>query len=209
MKRASRTAHLPLAAAVLSAFLVALSAADALAQEEDETPIRGSIAVDLESKATISADDARRAAATRFPDATVSEVELEVEDGFLFYVVEMGEEEEEVEVLVDAGNSSAVFVEEEEEEEEGEEEEEDEDEEDEVRGSIAIDLDSLARIDQAAARQAVLAELPGAEVHEIELVVEDGYLVYEAEAESEGEEYEVIVDAGDSRILEREQETED
>lgn len=212
MKRASRTVQLPLAAAGIAAFLVALSAVDVLAQEEEETPIRGSIAVDLASKATISAADARSAASTRYPDATISEVELEVEDGFLFYVVEMGEENAEVEVLVDAGDSSGVFeeVEEEEEGREAEEGEEEEDEdagdEDDVRGTIPMDLASMARIDQDAARQVVLAELPGATVHEIELVVEDGYLVYEAEAESGGENYEVIVDAGDSRILVKETE---
>ena len=211
MKQAARKVQLSLAAAGLVGCLVALSSAEAIAQEEEETPIRGSIPVDLASEATISADDARHAASTRYPDATISEVELEVEDGFLFYVVEMGEEDGEEEVLVDAGDSSILVAEEEEEEEEGAEgEEEDEDEEeadeDDVRGTIPMDLASMARIDQDAARQAVLAELPGATVQEIELVVEDGYLVYEAEAESAGEIYEVIVDAGDSRILLRETE---
>lgn len=209
MKLAARKVQPSLAAAGLAACLVALPTGEAIAQEEEETPIRGSIAVDLASKATISADDARRAASTRYPDATISEVELEVEDGFLFYVVEMGEEDGEDEVLVDAGDSSIVVAEEEE-EEAGEEEEEDEGEEepdeDDVRGTIPMDLASMVRIDQDAARQAVLAELPGATVQEIELVVEDGYLVYEAEAESAGEIYEVIVDAGDSRILLRETE---
>ncbi len=198
MKRATRSIQLPLAAAGLAAFLLALSPARANGQEEEETPIRGSIAVDLASKATISAEDARRGVSTRYPDATISEVELEVEDGFLFYVVEMGEED--VEVLVDAGDGSVV-VEEEEDEGGAEEEEDDEGEEDEVRGTSPMDLASMVSIDPEAARQAVLAELPGASVHEIELVVEDGYLVYEAEAESGGENHEVIVDAGDGRIL--------
>lgn len=210
MKRASRTVQLPLAVAAVAVFLVMVPTVDAFAQEEEETPIRGSIPVDLASKATISADDARRAASERHPDATISEVELEVEDGFLFYVVEMGEEDAETEVLVDAGDSSVVVVEEEEEEEAGEEEEEeeveDEAEEDDVRGKIPMDLASMARIDQDAARQAVLTELPGATVRELELVVEDGYLVYEAEAESGGQTYEVIVDAGDSRLLVKETE---
>jgi uncharacterized membrane protein YkoI len=208
MNRAGRTLGLPLAAAALAAFLVALPTADALAQEE-ETPFRGSIPVDLASKATISADDARSAAEARYPGATVREVELEVEDGFLFYVVEMGEGEgdaEEREVLVDAGNSSMVLAEEEEEEEDEAEEEEEEEgaEADDVRGTIPMDLASMARVNQDAARSAVLAKMPGAEIHEIELVVEDGYLVYEAEVEVDGEEYEVIVDAGDGRVLERE-----
>ena len=43
MKRASRLVQLPLAAAGVAAFLVALSTVDALAQEEEEAPIRGSI----------------------------------------------------------------------------------------------------------------------------------------------------------------------
>jgi uncharacterized membrane protein YkoI len=206
MNRAGRRVGLTLAATALATFLIVLSTANAVAQEEEETPIRGSIAVDLASKATVSADEARRAAEARYPGATVREVELEVEDGFLFYEVEMGEGEgdaEEREVLVDAGNSSIVVAEEE------EDEEKDEAEEDDVRGTIPMEIGSMARINQDAARQAVMAELPGAEIHEIELVVEDGYLVYEAEAESDGEEYEVIVDAGDGRVLETESEEEE
>jgi uncharacterized membrane protein YkoI len=71
----------------------------------------------------------------------------------------------------------------------------------------AQQLQSLAKIDQKAAEQAALQEVPGT-VKDAELGNENGYVVWEVEvASNDGTLYEVKVDAGNGQVLH--QETED
>ena len=71
----------------------------------------------------------------------------------------------------------------------------------------AQQLQSLAKIDQKAAEQAALQEVPGT-VKDAELGNENGYVVWEVEvAGNDGTRYEVKIDAGNGQVLH--QETED
>src|SRR5215218_332587 len=81
-----------------------------------------------------------------------------------------------------------------------------------VAGKNQSSLDKLADIDQAAAEHVALKAVPGT-VHETELETSDnGYVVYEIEiAGDDGKGHEVIVDAGNGKILHQdlEEETDD
>ena len=67
-------------------------------------------------------------------------------------------------------------------------------------------LEGLARIDRAAAEKAALGAVPG-EVRETELENESGFVVYEVEvAGKDGNFYEVVVDAGNGKVLAQETE---
>jgi len=74
-----------------------------------------------------------------------------------------------------------------------------------IQGSIRVDddLKALAKIDSEEAKEKALAALKGATVTEVELEVEDGYLVYEVELllGTQKLEIELIVDAGDGTVL--------
>jgi uncharacterized membrane protein YkoI len=64
-------------------------------------------------------------------------------------------------------------------------------------------LDGLARIDRTAAERAALDAVPG-EVREVELESENGFVVYEVEvAANDGTLHEVVVDAGNGKVLAR------
>ena len=108
----------------------------ASAQDDDDAEIRGTIHVergaDLASLAKISAAEARLAALKAFPGADIDEVELENEDGFLVYEVELTTNGEEMEVLIDAGDGSLLKSEREDDDDEGDDtmEHEDDDEDD-------------------------------------------------------------------------------
>jgi uncharacterized membrane protein YkoI len=65
-------------------------------------------------------------------------------------------------------------------------------------------LEGFARIDRAAAEKAALGVVPG-EVKESELENENGFVVYEVEvAGKDGELHEVVVDAGNGKVLAQE-----
>jgi uncharacterized membrane protein YkoI len=67
-------------------------------------------------------------------------------------------------------------------------------------------LEGLARIDRAAAEKAALGAVPG-EVRETELENESGFVVYEVEvAGKDGNFHEVVVDAGNGKVLAQETE---
>jgi uncharacterized membrane protein YkoI len=62
-------------------------------------------------------------------------------------------------------------------------------------------LEELAKIDRSAAERAALDAVPG-EVREVELESESGFVVYEVEvAGNDGTLHEVIVDAGNGKVL--------
>jgi len=82
-------------------------------------PIRGSIAVadddaaERGGLARITPEQARDAALARLTDATYTGSELDEEDGFLVYDVELRTATQEYDVLVDAGTGDVLRVEEE------------------------------------------------------------------------------------------------
>ena len=85
------------------------------------------------------------------------------------------------------------------------------DEDDIIVGSIRVergaDLEALARITEQDAVDTAIAAVDGAtaeSVEEVTLTIEDGFLVYEIELDADGEEWEVLIDAGDGRVLEAE-----
>ena len=101
---------LPLVAALA---LTAEPAAQAAGLLADCGPIEGTVAVADDDRITpdlarISADDARTAALARFAGATVVDVDLEEEDGFLVYEVDLVHDQAEVDVLVDAGSGEVL-----------------------------------------------------------------------------------------------------
>jgi uncharacterized membrane protein YkoI len=67
-------------------------------------------------------------------------------------------------------------------------------------------VEGLAEIDRSAAEKAALDAIPG-EVREVELESESGFVVYEVEvAGNDGTLHEVVVDAGNGKVLARETE---
>ena len=78
-----------------------------------------------------------------------------------------------------------------------------------VAGKNETSAQKLAKIDEAAAEQAALDAAPGT-VHETELETSDnGYLVYDIEiAGDDGKGHEVIVDAGNGKVLHQDLEEE-
>ena len=103
---------------------------------------------DLSSLALITADQAREAALAAYPGATVTEVELDNENGCLVYSVELNED---MDVMVDAGNGTILGIEtdddhedegdvdeddeyEDEDDDDEDEDDEDEDDEDDLGG---------------------------------------------------------------------------
>jgi uncharacterized membrane protein YkoI len=67
-------------------------------------------------------------------------------------------------------------------------------------------VEGLAEIDRSAAEKAALDAVPG-EVREVELESESGFVVYEVEvAGNDGTLHEVVVDAGNGKVLAQETE---
>lgn len=100
---------------VLALVALPLLGWSAYAQVASEASIRGTIPVtegaDLQALAQITLEEARAAALAAVPGATFAEGELEEEDGYLVYDVELTQNGEEVEVTVDAGDASVLDVE--------------------------------------------------------------------------------------------------
>jgi len=160
--------------------------------EENENPIKpGSIEVNKEDittypeKAVIDFDTALENALKEVPGKLL-ETELACKDGYLIYEVEIVTEDKIItEVIVDAGTGEILWK-------GPEEDEAHEDYEDtpcEIRikpGSIKLeDMDEtafpdLAKITFEEARKIALAKVPGY-ILEMELEVEEGFLIYEFE----------------------------
>ena len=83
-----------------------------------------------------------------------------------------------------------------------------------LQGSIRVDhadLEALAKIGSEEAKEKALTALRGATVEEVELEIADGYLVYDVEIllGTEKLELELVVDAGDGKVLAVEVDAED
>ena len=157
--------------------------------------------------AKVTIGDAIKAALAKFPGKAII-AELEDEDGYLIYSIEIiGEKDLITEVEVDAGNSKVLASD--------VENEEDTDEDEEpgtIRGSMSLEenekltMGALARISIIEAIDAALARFPGKAIN-AELEDEDGYLVFEVEVVgAKGIRTDVKVDAGNGKILASENE---
>ena len=83
-----------------------------------------------------------------------------------------------------------------------------------IVGSIAVDestdIDKIETIGEDRARAIALEAYPGAEIEEVELEVEDGFLIFEVEfLATDGNEYEMVIDAGNGTMLLTENEDEE
>ena len=103
--------------AALVAGMVALPVLgwQAYAQVAPDRPIEGTIRVmedaDLAALAKVTLEQAKAAALAAVPGATFAEGELEEEDGYLVYEVELVQDGRELEVVVDAGNAAVLETE--------------------------------------------------------------------------------------------------
>lgn len=84
----------------------------AAAQQRGDDRIKGTIEVtrgaDLHALAKITLEEAREIALKAVPGAVVRDIELEEEDGYLVWDVDMRHEGREVELLIDAGDGSVL-----------------------------------------------------------------------------------------------------
>jgi uncharacterized membrane protein YkoI len=105
---------LALAAALGGLSVVGLTT-DAFSQVVPDQPIEGTIPVqegaDYAALAKITADQARTAALAEAPGVTFDESELDEEDGYLVYEVEVTRNGQEMEITVDAGDGSILRTE--------------------------------------------------------------------------------------------------
>jgi uncharacterized membrane protein YkoI len=196
---------------LLAALLIAVqfTAPSAFGQERDMKAVKGSIAVtkgaNLKSLAKISEEAARAAAMARFPGSKVSEIDLENEDGFLVYAVELMRNGEEIDVLVDAGNGAvlkfenedgdAEAVSEEDEEHEDEAEMEEDDEDGEASAQTAL---------PSAVKAAFATAYPKARILGSDAEAKDGVTYYEIES-VDGETRRDLLYYGDGRLYEAEE----
>ncbi|MGH9463004.1 MAG: PepSY domain-containing protein [Vicinamibacteria bacterium] len=119
----------------LAAFFLAFGtgglSAQTTTEEPDQSSIQGSLpvdATDLEPMAKIGPEEAQEKALTALRNATVEEVELQIQDGYLVYELEVhvGTEDLELELVIDAGDGRVLAAEVEDDDAEDEEEEDDE-----------------------------------------------------------------------------------
>ncbi|GEM_PF-3549742 len=100
--------------ALLGGLFISGLSTDVLSQVAPGQRIKGTIPVeegaDYKALAKITREQARNAAQEELPGATYEEADLEEEDGYLVYEVEMRENGRDVEVLVDAGDGSVLRV---------------------------------------------------------------------------------------------------
>jgi uncharacterized membrane protein YkoI len=178
--------------------ILALGAAlaGAPARSAPEKPSwKGSIPVNMARvarQAKISQADARKAALASVGGKVIS-TELATESDSLLYEVKIEADGKEHEVLVDAGNGKIVP--------------------DGQAGSIVLGLARLAKFKKADAEKVALNAVVGAaeekSVGDSELEVTENYLVYEIDVQVKGKpgKWEVIVDAGNGKVLATEHET--
>jgi uncharacterized membrane protein YkoI len=154
----------------------------------------------LQEQAVLSANEAKTAAEAAQPGTKAIKVELESEDGFLVYDVEL---DNGMELTIDAGDGTVLLT------EQGELP---------LKGSLPVDealTEGLSDADEAAilqeqavlsadeAKAAAEAAQPGTKAVKVELESEDGFLVYDVELDNG---MELTIDAGDGTVLLTEQE---
>ncbi len=188
----TKTAGLLIPAVILTAFLAVSSESQDF---QSSIPVRKNQKKQQHKMARISIFKAIEIASSRFKGTPV-EAELEAEDGYLVYEVELLTGGGNItEVVIDAGNGS--ILKQERDEEDGDEEDETEDHdgdegENSLRGQTKISLwDAL---------KAALAARPGTAV-EAELDRENGRWLYSVEiVDANDKAFEVKVDAGTGEV---------
>lgn len=102
-------------ALVVALILLPILAGTAVGQIVREEPIVGTVKVErgatLQSLAKITLEQAQRAALEAVPGATVHEGELDEEDGYVVYEIELIQNGREVDVIVDAGTGDVLAIE--------------------------------------------------------------------------------------------------
>jgi len=191
-----------IAAFVATAILsLGLIQAGATAGRQERASWKGTIRVDfarIARRAKVSMADAEKAALASLGDdaanASVVGKELETEDDALVYEIKVKAGEKTREIQVDAGTGKVLGR--------GE------------HGSIRLGLARLAKVSKGDAEQSALAAVAGdaadKSVGDSELEVEHGYLIYEIDVKVKGKPgaWEVIVDAGNGKVLATEHEGE-
>jgi len=191
----------------LALFLIAASltmlatTVPAFAQDHHDAPITGSIRVErgahLKALAKITPEQARKAALSRMPDATIKEIELDREDGYLVYDVDLISDGEGQEVLIDAGNGAVLRTEaddedavEEDEGKDGDEAVDEDEDKDEAMdadenddGGKAMDEDD----DQDGERRGI--DLPGAVKHAFQSTYPNAKILGTAEEHDHGQRF--------------------
>jgi uncharacterized membrane protein YkoI len=130
---------------------------------------------------------------------TIKEIERETENGKTVYEAEViiNGQEVEIEVASD-GTLLGKEVEDMDDDEDGDDDDEDVDDDDEDEEEVTLDEAP------AAVQATILKHAQGGTIEEIERETEDGQVVYEAEVEINGKEYEIEV-AADGTLLEIEE----
>ena len=99
----------------LLAALALTASACGSASDVDCGPVTGTIPLDGDrvsaDLARVTADDARASALIAVPGATITEVELDEEDGFLVYELGLAHDRAEFDVVVDAGSGDVLCTE--------------------------------------------------------------------------------------------------
>lgn len=111
-----KTLSLASAAAFAFALSPAASAQSAPTPVADCGPVTGTIRVADDARLTpdmarISEDDARAAALRAVPGATVTDVDLDDEDGYLVYEADLWRDGVEFDVTIDAGSGQVLCTE--------------------------------------------------------------------------------------------------
>jgi len=185
------------AASILTAMGLLTGASAATMQRERPT-WRGTIRVSmarLARQAKVTKAQAEKTAldSVQAADKKLLRSELAAENDSLIYEVKISTGGNTVEVLVDAGNGKVL--------KEGE------------QGSIQLGLARMAKVDKATAEKAALAAVQGADadksIGESELEVEHDFLIYEIDVKVKNQPgvTEVIVDAGNGKVLATEHES--
>lgn len=171
--------------------------------EANDAPIKGSISVaepaqeesdaaeaaKLAKLATVDKKAANAAAVDTVPGSSVVETDLEEEDGFLVYEVDVKDTAGvTTEVIIDAGNTKVLAS-----EVEGDEESD---------AAESARLAKLAKVDEKAANAAALDSVPEGSVVETSLDEEDGAVVYEVDVKDAADvTTEVVIDAENAKVL--------
>jgi uncharacterized membrane protein YkoI len=159
--------------------------------------------LEIDSEEIITADDITvsiseeeaKTIARGAVDGTVTEVEIEEEDGSYVYAVEMLVNGEEVDVLIDVNTGIVVEIE--------TEDDDDDDDEEEVSEEELEGLNS--DITESEAKAIALAALGGGEVTDIEVEKDHGKYVYEVEVQYKGDEVDVVIDMENGDVLDIEE----
>ena len=139
---------------------------------------------------------------TEAQGGNIEEIERETENGKTVYEAEVILNGQEVDIMIASDGTllgkEVEDADDDDDDDEGDDDDDDDDDEEEVT------LDEVP----AAVKDTILANAQGGTIEEIERETEDGQVVYEAEVEINGKEYEIEV-AADGTLLEIEEDDDD